>query len=84
MELTNRTILITGGASGIGFALAKQLVGNGNKVIVCGRSQDKLNKVKEHLPALETIRCDINKPHDLNELVSLLAGRYPQLDTLIN
>ncbi|MBT3723942.1 MAG: SDR family NAD(P)-dependent oxidoreductase [Gammaproteobacteria bacterium] len=38
MELTNRTILITGGASGIGFALAKQLVANGNKVIVCGRS----------------------------------------------
>ncbi|MCP4187245.1 MAG: SDR family NAD(P)-dependent oxidoreductase [Gammaproteobacteria bacterium] len=84
MELTNRTILITGGASGIGFALAKQLVAHGNKVIVCGRSRDNLNKVKEHLPALETIRCDINNPNDLNELVSLLAGRYPQLDTLIN
>ncbi len=84
MELTNRTILVTGGASGIGLALAKQLVTNGNKVIVCGRSQNKLNKVKEHLPALETIRCDINNPNDLNDLVSFLAGRYPRLDTLIN
>ncbi len=84
MELTNRTILITGGASGIAFALAKLLVANGNKVIACGRSQDNLNKAKEHLPGLETIRCDINNTNDLNKLVSLLAGRYPQLDTLIN
>ncbi len=84
MELTNRTILITGGASGIGFAMAKQLVANGNKVIVCGRNQDKLDKAKQQLPVLATIRCDINNPSNLNDLASFLSGKYPQLDTLIN
>lgn len=84
MELSKRTILITGGASGIGFALAKQLIRNDNQVIICGRNQDKLNSAKDHLPELETIRCDINNPGNLNELMSFLSGNFPQLDTLIN
>lgn len=84
MKFTNRTILITGGATGIGFSLAKQLVSKNNKVIVCGRNQGNLNKAKQQLSALETIRCDINDSGDLNDLASYLSAKYPQLDTLIN
>ncbi len=84
MELTNRTILITGGTSGIGFALAKKFIVMNNKVIICGRNQNKLEDAKEYLPALETVSCDINIQKDINALVSFLSGKYPQLDTLIN
>ena len=42
--LQNNTILITGGGSGIGEALALQLANN-NKVIICGRNEDKLKLV---------------------------------------
>ena len=84
MKLSNRTVLITGGTSGIGFALAKQLVTRGNTVIICGRNQQKLDQVKEQLHEIEIVRCDINESSDLNDLASFLAGRYPSLDILVN
>lgn len=84
MQLSNRTVLITGGSSGIGFALARQLVARENTVIICGRNQQKLDQVKEQLPEIEIVRCDINTPGDLDNLASFLAGKYPGLDILIN
>lgn len=84
MKLSDRTILITGGSSGIGYSLAKQLIANGNKVIICGRNKSKLSQAKQQSPALETICCDINSSDDLNEMVSFIGGKYPELDTLIN
>ncbi|HXM98063.1 MAG TPA: SDR family NAD(P)-dependent oxidoreductase [Candidatus Dormibacteraeota bacterium] len=50
MKLQNRTVLITGGISGIGFELAKQLSERGNTIIITGRDQKKLNAVKEAYP----------------------------------
>jgi short-subunit dehydrogenase involved in D-alanine esterification of teichoic acids len=84
MELNNRTILITGGSSGIGLALAKQFAHKRCQVIVCSRSQSKLDTAKQEISMLKTIRCDINSPDDLNSLVSYLSCNYPKLDTLIN
>ncbi len=59
MHLTGNTVLISGGASGIGFALAKGFLRNGNKVIICGRRPEKLMEDKEKFPELHTIVCDI-------------------------
>ncbi len=84
MQLKNRTILITGGASGIGLAFAKQFIKHNNRVIVCGRHEEKLKQAKAQIPQLITLRCDINRDEDLNALVSELSSRYPELDTLIN
>jgi len=45
MNLRDNTILITGGSSGIGFEMAKQLLKNNNKIIVTGRNEKRLQRV---------------------------------------
>ena len=54
MKLNKRTILITGGTSGIGFELAKQLLSRDNVVIVTGREQKGLDQAQRSLPGLHT------------------------------
>ena len=46
MNLKNKTILITGGASGIGLKAAKQFLNLGARVIITGRNQQKLDGLK--------------------------------------
>jgi uncharacterized oxidoreductase len=54
MKLEKKTVLITGGTSGIGLELAKQLLQRGNTVIVTGRDQEKLDAAKRALPGVHT------------------------------
>ena len=54
MKTNGNTILITGGATGIGFSLAETLLNAGNKVIICGRREDKLKEAKDKLPQIQT------------------------------
>lgn len=84
MKLTQRTILITGGGSGIGLAFAEKLLEQNNQVIVCGRDLQKLELAKSENPDLEIVQCDITEERDLSSLVSHIAARHPELDCLIN
>ncbi len=84
MRITGHTVLITGGASGIGFALAQQLVGRNNRVIVVGRNADKLASARRELPGLRTLSYDISKEHDRLALVQLIAEQYGEVSILIN
>ena len=84
MKLENNTVLITGGAAGIGLALAEALVARGNRVVVCGRDANKLRQAEILLPSLHTIRCDITDPADLSELCNRLESRFSELDLLVN
>ncbi|HAY40576.1 MAG TPA: short-chain dehydrogenase, partial [Desulfobacteraceae bacterium] len=52
MEFKANTVLITGGATGIGFALAEQFVQAGSSVIICGRREDKLKEAQSKHPQL--------------------------------
>jgi uncharacterized oxidoreductase len=61
MNFTKNTILITGGATGIGFSLAEHFLNTNNEVIICGRRETKLREVKEKLPELHWLEiCRLN------------------------
>ncbi len=84
MELNDNTILITGGGSGIGLALAKALVLRRNMVIVCGRNAQKLEAAHRENPAIVAFPCDIASDRDQQHLVESITQKYPNLNILIN
>ncbi len=84
MDLTGNTILITGGASGIGFALAELFIKEGNKVIAVGRREEKLAEAKERFPELHTKVCDVSKEEERIELVEWAVNEFPDLNLLVN
>jgi uncharacterized oxidoreductase len=84
MNITGKTILITGGGSGIGFEIAKLLSNKGNKVIITGRSEARLQKAAAQLKDVSIIAADINNEDDVNNIVGQLNKEYGALDVLIN
>jgi len=76
MLLQNRTIMITGATSGIGKALCQNLAARGNHIVAVGRSQNKLDALKQDLRGVTTIRCDLTSKGD----VIALARRIEQDD----
>jgi uncharacterized oxidoreductase len=84
MKLDNRTILITGGTSGIGLELAKQLHQRGNTIIVTGRDPGKLDAAKRALSGIHTFESDVSDPVAIAALHDSVLAQFPALDTLVN
>lgn len=84
MRVSGNTILIAGGASGIGLALAKAFLDRGNTVIVCGRRKEKLDEVRQQLPELLTLPCDLASFEGRRELFRYCTKKYPDLNILVN
>jgi len=84
MKLQGKTILITGGTSGIGFELASQLSQLGNTLIVTGRNVEGLAAVKRLLPGLHTFQSDVSDPAAIETLCHAVVTRFPALDMLVN
>lgn len=83
MKLHGRTVLITGGTSGIGFELAKQLVQRGNTVLITGRNRGALDAAALSISA-RGILSDVSKPDDIQSLRETVLKDYPALDTVVN
>lgn len=84
MKLNGNTILITGGATGIGFAFANRLAKLGNTVLICGRRKDKLEEAKKKSPSLLTFVADITSERDRERLFDYVERELPTLNVLIN
>lgn len=82
--MTDRTWLITGGATGIGFALAKAVAAQGNQVIICGRDSVNLSKASDEIPGLITRRCDVADSKSRHALVAWVSETHPDLSVLVN
>jgi len=83
MNITNNTILITGGGSGIGLEIAKALSPN-NTVIITGRNKEKLDAAAKSLENVSTIQADITSESDVNRLVEEIKNTFGSLNILIN
>jgi uncharacterized oxidoreductase len=84
MKLSNRTVLVTGGTRGIGLGIAEAFHLSKSRVIVCGRDEEKLEAVKERLPGITALRCDVGKAQQRKKLAAEVLRRFPDLDILVN
>ncbi|HEY9049499.1 MAG TPA: SDR family NAD(P)-dependent oxidoreductase [Ohtaekwangia sp.] len=84
MKTTQNTILITGGSAGIGFEVAKQFASKGNKVIITGRSADRLQRAAAQIPNVTTIVSDVSNAKDVEQLVKKLYAEFPSLNVVVN
>ena len=84
MRLSGRTVLITGGSSGIGLELARLLVARANTVLITGRDLARLEAVKRELSGVAIYQSDVSDPAQVSRLHEQVMARHPTLDTLIN
>lgn len=84
MQTSGNTILITGGATGIGLALADAFLQEGNTVIICGRRESKLREAQAKHPGLHIRVCDVGNASDRTALFDWTISQFPGLNVLIN
>ncbi len=85
MDTKTKTAIITGGASGLGFAAAKKFVENNIKTIIIGRNENSLAKTCKSLGELCSYKVfDLSNLTRIPQLVNELANELGQIDILVN
>jgi uncharacterized oxidoreductase len=76
MDISNRTVLIVGGTSGIGLGLAHRFLDAGSTVVVGGRNTDKVD-------GLETVQIDVTDPESIFRARDEVLTNHPDLDVIV-
>src|SRR5690606_3428392 len=84
MNITGNTILITGGGSGIGRALAEAFHARGNEVLVTGRNPDKLRDVEASNPGIRGFELDVTDPAAIRAFAKRVGSDVPSFNVLVN
>lgn len=84
MKTTDNTILITGGASGIGLGLALRFHEAGNKVIIAGRRKELLEAVAAEHSGIEALVLDVADPASIASAYDTVTREHPDLNVLVN
>ena len=83
-NLDNSTALVTGATGGIGYAIVKDLVTAGAKVIAVGRNQNKLNQLTEDFKdKINTLECDLKNDLEVSDLFSKAENSFRDIDILV-
>jgi uncharacterized oxidoreductase len=83
MRLAERRILVTGGSSGIGLALARALAPE-NTVVIAGRDERKLEEARASTPRLRALRLDVTSEDDARRAIGWVQEQLGGLDLLVN
>ena len=84
MKQSKQIVLITGGSSGIGLALAKKFMENNNTVIITGRNLSKLQTVQKEFPKIQIFQSDVTNDADVRMLADDIQEKFGGIDILIN
>ena len=84
MNITGNTILITGGGTGIGRALAEALHDRGNRVIITGRREGTLREVVAARPGMAWATLDVADPEAIKDFAAQVVRDHPALNVVIN
>ncbi len=84
MKTTGNTILITGGATGIGLALAEAFLKAGNEVVICGRRKQRLLEAQNLLPGVHIKTCDVADAAERQALFEWIVANFRRLNILVN
>lgn len=84
MQTSGNTILITGGGSGIGRALAESFHARGNRVIIAGRRQAALDATTRANPGMASLVLDIENPAAIQAFATALLAQHPKLNVVIH
>lgn len=89
--LADRSVLVTGGGSGLGLAMAKKFVAHGAKVTIAGRTLDRLQKAAREIAAgareggeVDFLPADVREPDEVENLVAHIVARFGRVDSLVN
>lgn len=84
MKTTGNTVFITGGSAGIGLAIAKKLSAEGNKIIINGRNEERLQNALKELPDAVGIQGDFAEEADRIRIAEDLKTNHPDVNIIIN
>lgn len=84
MLLVDRTIVITGGTSGIGKELVNLLSGQCKEIIVLGRNSHSLDSVKKRFGNVSCYKCNIDNQNELETIVHQTIRNHPEISLVIN
>lgn len=84
-DKTNQTAIVTGGADGLGFALAKRLASSGIHVAVLDIDETKVRSAREQLGAFgRGFTVDVTNPDSVESAAAAFAGEFGRIDILVN
>jgi uncharacterized oxidoreductase len=84
MKISGNTVLITGGATGIGYSMAKAFLEAGNEVIICGRRQGRLDEARTKHPRLHVKKCDVTLDAERRSLLDFVKADFKRLNVFVN
>jgi NAD(P)-dependent dehydrogenase (short-subunit alcohol dehydrogenase family) len=89
--LAGKSVLVTGGGSGLGLAMAKKFAAHGAKVTIAGRTLDRLEKGAQEIRAVareggevDLVPADVREPDEVDNLVGHAISRFGKVDSLVN
>ena len=84
-DMSKKVAIVTGGGSGLGFAIAKEFTQNGIKTIIVGRDEEKLKTAKELLGENCFYKsCDLSNLPTIPALISNIISEFGQIDIMVN